>query len=383
MKVLMVEFWGSYNRYSFNLAHALSKLNAEITLVSVEDCMQGFSTPYTLLNILPSSDNSQLVKLYKYLKAYLFVIKVAKKSNIKIIHIQYFMVLPVACLFFIILRFFGFRIVYTAHNVLPHERKGYHKYLFRAIYHLFHLIIITSESARDQIESELAVRPTKITVIPIGHSGPPAIAGLSRKKARKVLKIPLQTNLVLSFGIIREYKGIDTLIKAIHIAKDRIQNLRMLIVGSCWNNRLLNSYASLIDELRLQDIVKMRIGFVSEKDMALYMAASDIIVLPYKGASGHSGVLLTAYCFGRPVIASEIGGLREAVEDGKSGFLTPPDDEIKLADAIIKAFADPEKLIRMGRYAKEINQKKYSWDEIAKVTIQAYRDLLLKRFNQT
>lgn len=326
MNVLIIEFWGSFNRFSLNLARALCKLNVEVTLVSTEDCIKEPSIPYKLITIFPnfSKKHSTFNKLYKYFRSYFFVLRFVRKSNVDLVNFQSFRIIALDWIFLLIMKIGGLQIVYTGHNILPRERKRYHKCLFKFIYDLCDLIIVTSESARSQIKTDLGVNARKLHVIPIANPGSLNFSVLPKKQARSLLGLPLSLNLVLFFGRIREYKGIDTLIKSIAIVRNKIKKIKLLIIGSCSDKKLLNYYYRLIQELGVQDIVDIRAEFVSDQDLPMYMASSDIVVLPYKTVPGHSGVLLLVYYFAKPVIASKLGGLSEVVEDGKSGFLVPP-----------------------------------------------------------
>jgi glycosyltransferase involved in cell wall biosynthesis len=285
-------------------------------------------------------------------------------------------------IFWLIAKLLRFKIVYTAHNILPHEKKAYHRYLFKVFYCICDAIIVTSSFAGRQLETEFGIKSDKISVIPIGYAGPPVLPILSREEARESLAIQSNAKLILFFGLVREYKGIDTLIKAVQIARDKIGDLRLLIAGDCSSEKLQQKYCSLVQELGIQEAVDMRIGFVSDQDLPKYIGASDIVVLPYKRASGHSGILFLAYHFSRPVIATKVGGLIEAVKEGKSGYLVPPEDENALANAIIEAFADRQKLFSMGNYGRQTYEEIYSWDKIARATVEAYYRLVMKKRDQ-
>jgi D-inositol-3-phosphate glycosyltransferase len=373
----MIEFWGSFNRYSLNLARALCELDVELSLVSVEDCIQESSIPYRLIRILPSfrSNTGLINKIYKYVRAYLSVLVFARRSNFDLIHFQYFRVIGLDWIFLWTAKLLGFKIIYTAHNILPHEKKLYHRFLFKFIYYLCDLIIPTSDFARNQLESQFHIKPDKIKTIPIGNTGPSELSIPSREEARNKLAIPSGQKLLLLFGAIREYKGIDAGIKAMSIVRDRIEDIKLLIVGPCSSEKLLSHYYSLIHALSVEDIVDIRPSFIDDKDVPVYMASSDIVILPYRKMSGHSAVLFLAYYFGKPVIATKVGGLGEAVEDGRSGYLIPANEEGQLANAIVKAFENSKQLVKMGEYGRSLNARMYSWEKIARMTFEAYSQI--------
>jgi glycosyltransferase involved in cell wall biosynthesis len=106
-----------------------------------------------------------------------------------------------------------------------------------------------------------------------------------------------------------------------------------------------------------------------------YFAAADVVALPYVRIY-QSGVLHLAYTFGRPVVATRVGGLTEDIKDGKSGVLVPPGDENALATALEEMLADPERLAAMGEHARMLAETVYSWDAIARRTLDFYESLL-------
>ncbi len=112
----------------------------------------------------------------------------------------------------------------------------------------------------------------------------------------------------------------------------------------------------------------------NEKVSELFQKAT-IVVLPYIEAS-QTGIISIAYSFKKPVIVTNVGSLPEVVENGKTGFIVPPKDQKKLAEAIIKLLSNNEKRKKMGENAYEMMQTELSWDSIAKKTIEVYKEII-------
>jgi glycosyltransferase involved in cell wall biosynthesis len=137
-------------------------------------------------------------------------------------------------------------------------------------------------------------------------------------------------------------------------------------------------YTQLIDGLRGRDDVLCVASYVPVEAVGDYMAAADVVVLPYT-RTYQSGVLLAAYAAGRPVVVTDTGGLGEIVEAGKSGFVVPPRDVKALANGIVDTLADAERLSAMGEHARYLATTVYAWDAVASRTIELYRSVAGKR----
>src|SRR5690606_34079339 len=123
---------------------------------------------------------------------------------------------------------------------------------------------------------------------------------------------------LLFFGMIKPYKGLDILLNALPLIQKEIPDIRLVIAGSVYKDREL--YERMIADLRLADVVETRFRYVKDEEVQELFRKSDICVLPYKTAT-QSGVIATSYSYDTPVIASDVGGLGEYIDDGKTGAL--------------------------------------------------------------
>ena len=138
-------------------------------------------------------------------------------------------------------------------------------------------------------------------------------------------------NVILFFGIIREYKGLDVLIESINLLKANLNDFHALIVGECYEN--INKYRSLIDKYELSSLITFINEYVPNEEVSKYFSCSDVVVLPYKTAS-QSGVLQIAYHFDIPVVTTDVGGLSEYIENNSTGILIESDNPIKLSEIL-------------------------------------------------
>jgi glycosyltransferase involved in cell wall biosynthesis len=158
----------------------------------------------------------------------------------------------------------------------------------------------------------------------------------TKEEARNVLKIPPHKNVLLFFGLIREYKGLEHIIVAM---RDIIKHVDcvLLIVGEFYESK--QKYLSLIADLLLQDHIIIIDRYVRNEEVPLYFCSADVVVLPYISAT-QSGIVQIAFSLHKPVITTNVGGLPEAVEDGKTGFIVAPRSPEQLAEAVRRYYQE-------------------------------------------
>jgi glycosyltransferase involved in cell wall biosynthesis len=216
--------------------------------------------------------------------------------------------------------------------------------------------------------------PRKIFVVP--HGSDEVFSGdgsVSKADARRDLGISSEKRVILFFGFIKRYKGLEHLVAAFEEVKRRLPEAFLLVAGQIYraDKEGYEFYSRLFDGLKGRPDVLCVPQYIPVESIGAYFAASDVVVLPYV-KTYTSGVLLAAYAAGRPVVVTDSGGLAEAVEEGKSGYVVPPGDVPALAAAIESVFENSEKSEGMGRHAKTLADTTYSWREAARKTADLY-----------
>ena len=266
----------------------------------------------------------------------------------------------------------GMGIVLSTHDVL-HPDKGRVRNALIEWYRQFDRIIAHAEDSKMKISRLSGIKADRIDVVPVGDYSQMVRSGLDRADARKKLDVPLNARVLLFFGYIRKYKGLDLLLEAAARARDSVPGLHIIIAGEPKDD--FSIYARMIDHLAISEIVHCDIRYIPLDEVSDYFAASDIVVLPYRNIY-QSGLLYMAFAYKKSVIASRVGGVAEVVKHGEHGFLVEPEDVGQLHDTIVQAFSNPEKLERMGTAAFRYAKKVFSWDGIASSLSRIYNDLL-------
>jgi glycosyltransferase involved in cell wall biosynthesis len=231
---------------------------------------------------------------------------------------------------FLLRRFTSIKVVFICHNVVPHEGSIADTFLTRLALAQGQYFILQSQKDLSDLKALLPHAQAVRAVLPLYDTSHWEVMEESAAKAALGLTGPI----VLFFGFVRKYKGLEYLIRALPEVL-RQTTVQLLIVGEFWEDR--DAYLQMIDEWGLQQHVTVVDRYVPNEEIGLYFSAADVVVLPYVDAT-QSAVVSLAYAFDKPVITTHVGGLPEVVTDGETGFVVPPRDHAALAAAIVKYF---------------------------------------------
>jgi glycosyltransferase involved in cell wall biosynthesis len=302
------------------------------------------------------------------------VLRLVLKTRPDIIHYQSYRMIRLDWILFLLLHLLGRKIVFTVHDTHSLEASALDTFVFAQTARRSDVLLVHNSHARNVLIERWKVRPDKVRVIPHGgydHYYPGLI---SKSDARSRLGYADEF-LLLAFGTIREYKGLDYLLPAVAHARRRIPGLRLIIAGRSFDPALGTRYRQQISDLGLGDVVRFENRFIETAEVGTLFSAADLVVLPYIRID-QSGVLFLAYTFGKPVLATSIGGLPELVRKGRSGFLVQPGDSQALSDGIFGAWAERDRLPEMGSNARRLIEEEYTWERQADITVDAYLCLL-------
>ncbi len=256
------------------------------------------------------------------------------------------------------------RVIYLLDNVIAHEKYPFANFLTRLALGNGNAFIAQSDQVRKDLFTVLPeTNPDKVITAPhpVYDFGEPGRDRRTRAEARQVLNLPENVHLVLFFGFIKAYKGVNVLIdSARHLRQEFGEDLRVLIVGDIYGEK--QSYLDRIKASGGADIIDLVDGFVPDETVEDYFLAADLAVLPYVSAT-QSGIIQIAYNYDLPVVTTNVGGLPEVVFDGGTGFIVPPENPEALAEAVTRFFREN----RAEEFASNVKleKKKYSWDRMA------------------
>lgn len=280
------------------------------------------------------------------------------------------------------------KIAFTAHNVNAGRRDSADSLLnritLRTQYRLADHIFVHTERMKSELLEEFGVRERAITVIPYGINNVVPDTDLSPYEAKQRLGIRDAERTILFFGAIAPYKGLDLLAAAFQRIVARNADYRLIIAGrpkgGC--DKYLGEIQEAISRTDGRGRVIQKFEYIPDKETELYFKAADVLVLPYREIF-QSGIFFLAYSFGLPVVAADVGSLREDIIEGRTGFLCRPGDPGDLAMTIEKYFKSDlfKNLNGRRQEIRDFAQARHSWAVVGEMTRNVYAGLTGSRLS--
>lgn len=256
------------------------------------------------------------------------------------------------------------KVLFMCHNVFPHERFPLDKKLTKMTLKHGDYFTVHAKSDAEDLKSILPNANMRVTVHPAYNFFKQK--GMSKQEARKILNISEDENVLLFFGLVREYKGLKHLLRALGQMKAEDPNndrkLKLLIAGDFAGRR--QEYDTIIRDFGVEELIDITDGHIPIGEVEKFFVASDLVVLPYESAT-QSGVIQVAYSFEKPVLATNVGGLPDVVFDGETGYVVEPMRSDLIANAICD-FVDNGRKAELTDGVKRESYR-YSWEKMEKV----------------
>lgn len=256
-------------------------------------------------------------------------------------------------------------VIFICHNVFPHEPFPGGRGLTRFAIAGGDAWLVHSETDRRDLESLHLRGHTLLVPQPPGKG-----FGESIDKETAKSHLGLSGHTLLFFGLIRRYKGLHRLLEAMPLILNKI-SCTLLVVGEFYEGK--HHCLNLINTLGLSPHVRVIDRFVPDSEVSLYFSAADLVVLPYESAT-QSAIVPIAYAFERPVLATRVGGLPEAVHDGETGLIVEPHNPTALAEAVIRFY---EERMETTFRRNILQQKRFSWEDMVRTLERAVENRLI------
>ena len=258
------------------------------------------------------------------------------------------------------------KVIAIIDNIIPHEKRIGDFQLAQYFANSVDGFIAMSDSVLVDLQKFDTQKPKVFSPHPLFDNFGEAI---KKTEAYEKLGLEINTEYILFFGFIRDYKGLDLLLRV--MADDRVRNLniRLIVAGEFYKDP--KPYWDLITELNIADKLIMRTNFIPDDEVRNYFCAADIVVQPYKHAT-QSGVTQICYHFDRPMLVTNVGGLPEIVPNGKVGYVVEPEPKA-IADALVDFYTNHREF-KMRDNIK-LEKKKYAWSEMLNRIFEMYQQI--------
>ena len=362
MRVMCLSFW--FFDYMVQLSNSLSKKETVILMLPKD-------MPNEHIDTLDENVNLYLFKQAKHLYYPTNLLKfyeIIKQINIlkpDVIHLQAGMN-PFLCFAPPVLK--KYPLVTTLHDPKPHlgEESLLKKITKYCVRKYSDQIIVHGKKLKEIMIEEYNLPCNKVNSIPIGEHEVTPFKKYERKDRWE------DGNLILFFGRIWEYKGLEYLIRAEPLITEQVPDAKIIIAGTGEDFKKYDKMMMNRDNF----IVYNR--YIPYKEGAELFQRCSLVALPYIDAS-QSGVIPTAYSFKKPVVVTDVGAIPEIVDNGITGFIVPPKNPEALADAIVKLLKDNNLRKQMGENAYKKLKTDLSWDKIAEKTIRVYKKAIVAK----
>jgi len=257
------------------------------------------------------------------------------------------------------------KIICIADNVIPHEHRPGDMTFTRFFLKSCDAFITMSEKVMNDLRVFEKSKPARLVNHPLYDIFGEA---LTKEEARKKLNLSPGEKIILFFGFIRTYKGLDILLQAMADPRIKQNGIKLMVAGEFYENERF--YRELIKKSGIEDLLILKTQFIPDKEVRYYLCAADLVVQPYRNAT-QSGVTPLAYHFEKPIIVTNVGGLPSLVPHEKVGLVAEPEPRA-LAEAILRFYELGENYFIPHLRTEKL---KYSWANMVRTIIQLANDL--------
>jgi D-inositol-3-phosphate glycosyltransferase len=378
---------GKDPHYALGLASGLAPLPIQIDFIGNDEMQDSpvLNSPNIAYYNLRRGDQSASAKLtrkgFRVIDYYGRLLGYAAGSRADVFHILWlnkftYLDMTAVTLYY---KALGKKLVHTAHNINIRERDGGDNSLNRRLLAFFYRqldhILVHTRLMKQQLIEVFRVEARKITVTPFGITSVLPKTSLTRTAARMALNLSPKDKVVLFFGNIAPYKGLEYLVDAFEQLATRDPDMRLVIAGQLkcptayWRRIQAGINAKPLDKAVIQ-----RIEYIPDQQIEVFFKAADVLVLPYIHIF-QSGVLFLSYQFGLPAVCTDVGSMREEVQPGHEFLVCPPQDSHALAGRIAAYFESGLffGLEKMRESITHHTQQKNSWQKIGLLHLDVYR----------
>ena len=319
------------------------------------------------------SSKIKFISGFRYVFGSIYSILHARINKVRIFHFHVFNANYLLLFNLLLIKLLFSKLVITAHDITSFSEQTNSSFISKLVYRLVDLILTHNKFSRDEITKKDPALKDKINIIPHGNYTPFINIQKDKLLSREFLNLPLEKTILLFFGMIKKVKGLEVLLESLREVVATNSDIILLIAGKPWQNDFQN-YHKIIDENNLSNNVILHTKFIEDNEVEYYYAASDLVVLPYKKIY-QSGVLMMALSYEKPVLVSDLPPLKEVITDNENGFFFRSEDTLDLANRLKEILADKNQLEKVRLNGSALVNTKFSWNEIARLTKEAYQSL--------
>lgn len=381
LRVAMVEPIGGHSGndfYDFGLCKAVADQGTVLNFYTCDetDLDTKFKFPFSTVKPFKKiyGKDPKVLRGLRYAIGSYSAANHAAKAGLKVVHFHVYHFAGREYLNFYLFKRKGFKIVATIHDIESFDKFGEEidPKKYGKFERLIDQIIVHSDYARASLKKYFPDFPEeKIHIVPHGDSDFLFNHPIEQEAARRKLNLPFDQKIVLFFGQIKKVKGLDVLLKAHAIVRDKMPNVKLLVVGKPWKVEQ-DEFDKIVAEKKLEPDCILNYSYVPNEIIPDYFAAADVVTLPYREIYS-SGVMIRSLDYSAAIVASDLDTFKKIIVDGENGVLFKNEDEHDLAEKIMSLLNDEEKMKKLRVNAKKTADEKFSWQLIGKKVNEIYK----------
>ena len=385
MKIVMIDPSAFTPPYDHHLCKGLSQVGHDVTLLATDFEYIGWEDEimynkldffYQWTNRFYSEESRswhrQLIKGSEHILGMVSLLKKIKQLDPDIIHFQWLPVPILDRLFVNKLKNIA-AVVHTVHDTEPYHGATPSRLQVwgaRSAPQLFDRIIVHTDDGKDTLVNRGIAR-SKVSVIPHGPIRYPESSQNTKSKCNSDAN---NKQTILFFGGIKEYKGVDVLLRSFANLPSELQNQTKLKIAGSPSVEMKSLY-SLAARLGIEEYVEWDVRYIPDEEVPMLFESTDLVVFPYRNAD-QSGALMTALPYGNPIVATDVGGFSKILTDDVHGYLVEPESPESLSTALENVLSNESKQAQMSEAVLDLSENVYSWEKIAEQTIHVYKSAI-------
>lgn len=381
ISVAIVESVGSHggmDAYDLRLCSGIFKAGCKVSLYTSDYILSALDVNFNIYRVFKGvyGKDNRWLRLARYIKGSIHAFIKIMIAGESICHLHFFHGEYYELLLAILAKLTLRKMVITVHDVesfVPGH--SVNSNLIARIYNSADRLIAHNRVSKDELVAKLKISPTKISIIPHGNYIENNFKPISSEEGKTLLQLGMNQKVVLFFGQIKHVKGLDLLIEAMTAVIRDIPEAILVIAGRPWKTDF-SMYEKLIDKVGIRSHCILHIRFIEDEKILPYFAAADIIVLPYRKIY-QSGVILMAMSLGKPVLVSDLPGMREIITDEENGYVFAKESINSLSNKLIKILRNDQERAAVAANGYKYVKQYHDWAEVGRQTANVYREIMM------
>lgn len=375
---------GGLDFYNLGLTEALSKLGCEVYLYTsdttkLDNEIKDIKTIVRKYYKNIYTNENKIIRGLRYVKGTFKSLIKSKMDKVQVAHFHIYNFSNLELLNMRLFKLLSIKIVATIHDVdkLSDFDEAHSSKMYQNFKKVIDNVIVHTDFTKNELQKKFTgISDSYISVVPHGDIDFMYNSNIKKLDALSILNLNkfYDRQIILLFGQIKKVKGLDVLLKAFAIIKDKYPNSMVLVAGKLWKNKE-DEYIKIIQDNKMNNQVFLDLKFITNEEVPLYFKIADVVALPYKKIY-NSGVILRAMDYGSTLIVSNLEPLTKIISHNENGYIFESENVEDMAQKLDELLTNNNLRNKLKYNAKDYIMKNFSLDIVANKTLAVYRKTL-------